>query len=47
MKFIGKTIVAAVKVYAVCALVNHISYLDYKVKELETEVGKLKEGAEG
>ena len=47
MKFIGKAIVAAAKLYAACALVNHISYLDYKVRELEAEVSKLKEGAEG
>lgn len=42
MKFIGKSVVAVAKLCAVCALINQISYLDWKVRELETEVNKLK-----
>ena len=42
MKLIGKTIVAVAKFYAACALINQIAYLDWKVRELETEVNKLK-----
>lgn len=47
MKLIGKTIVAVAKFCAVCALVNQISYLDWKVRELETEVNKLKKERKG
>ena len=42
MKLIGKTIVAVAKLSVFCYLANQISYLDWKVRELETEVHKLK-----
>ena len=42
MKFITRTAVTLAKVYAVCALVNHLTYLNYKVSELEGEIEKLK-----
>ena len=47
MKFIAKTAVTLVKAYAICALVNRIAYLDYKVGELEGEIEKLKADAKG
>ena len=47
IKFIAKTAVTIVKVYAVYALVGRVYYLDYKVSELEKEIGKLKADAKG
>ena len=47
MKFIKNAAVALAKLYVLCAIANNLSYLNYKVKELETEIEKLKEGAEG
>lgn len=47
MKLIKNAAVALAKVYILCAIANNLSYLSYKVKELEAEIEKLKEGAEG
>lgn len=42
MKIVIKTATALFKLCAVCALVNQLSYLDYKVKELDAEITTLK-----
>ena len=47
MKLIKNAAVTLAKLYVLCAIANNLSYLNYKIKELEAEVGKLKEGAEG
>ena len=47
LKFIAKTAVAFAKCVAVGAVINHIMFLDYKVAQLEAEIGKLKTETEG
>lgn len=47
MKFIVKAAGALVKGYILISVFNQLSYLEYKVKSLETEVNKLKGAAEG
>ena len=47
MKLIAKTAVVLAKAYVFLCVLNELSYLEYKVKALETEVGKLKGAAEG
>lgn len=47
LKFIAKTTVAFVKCITVGVVINHIMYLDYKVAQLETEIGKLKADTKG
>ena len=46
MKFIKNAAVALAKLYVLCAIANNVSYLNYKVKELEAEINKLKNSGE-